>query len=519
MAKIRRLALCILLAGCAPPQAPPHGPAVSVAEKPEPLTAAVEAEIRQFCGDCHALPRPETFPRDAWPQEIERGFGLYFESGRSDLRVPRILDVVRFYTERAPKELSIPLPPEADAAISLKWRAANGPEGDRSLLPATANVCFRPARDGQPAVLLTSDMRSGEVYESQRVAGGGWSGTVLARLANPAHLDPCDLDQDGREDLLVAELGSLDPADHQAGRVTWLRRDEEGRGYQVRVLADRLGRVADVRAADFDRDGDLDLVVAEFGWHRTGRILLLEHPGGRDPSGPFGVRVLYSYPGTIHVPPCDLNGDGWIDFIALVSQHQETVLAFLNQGDGTFSPQVLWSAEDPSFGSSGIELVDLDDDGDLDVLGTSGDTFDNKHVKPYHGVYWLENEGRFPFRHTLLTPLPGAYRAVAGDVDGDGDRDIVASAFLPFEPLTALDVERQQSLVLLERTDKKEFRRHGIEWGRMDHATLTLDDLDGDGDLDLAVGEFPRDGELPHPRFRVWWNEGAVTRAAETRTK
>src|SRR5688572_26240056 len=48
---------------------------------------------------------------------------------------------------------------------------------------------------------------------------------------------------------------------------------------------------------------------------------------------------------------------------------------------------------DPSFGGSGIELVDFDGDGDLGVLYTNGDTFDSFFVKPYHGVRWIENQG------------------------------------------------------------------------------------------------------------------------------
>lgn len=134
----------------------------------------------------------------------------------------------------------------------------------------------------------------------------------------------------------------------------------------------------------------------------------------------------------IHVPTCDLDGDGRLDFVASVSQHQETVFAFLNRGEGKIEKQKLWSAEDPSFGSSGLELVDLDDDGDLDVLGTCGDTFDNKHVKPYHGVYWLENRGalripapRVGVRPRRLSRTRGGHRFGRGQ--GCGCRGLLAA--------------------------------------------------------------------------------------------
>ncbi len=40
------------------------------------LTPATEARIEAFCGNCHALPRPESFPRDLWHTEVLRGYGV-----------------------------------------------------------------------------------------------------------------------------------------------------------------------------------------------------------------------------------------------------------------------------------------------------------------------------------------------------------------------------------------------------------------------------------------------------------
>src|SRR5207237_8018061 len=128
----------------------------------------------------------------------------------------------------------------------------------------------------------------------------------------------------------------------------------------------------------------------------------------------FAPRVLDNRHGATHVPVADLNGDGKPDFVALMSQEHETVVAFLNEGGGRFRKETIYTAPHPSFGSSGIQLVDLDGDGDLDVLYTNGDSLDAPYLlKPYHGVQWLENTGSFPFTHHRLADVYAARRPLA----------------------------------------------------------------------------------------------------------
>ena len=68
--------------------------------------------------------------------------------------------------------------------------------------------------------------------------------------------------------------------------------------------------------------------------------------------------------------------------------------------------------------------MDLNGDGELDVLYTNGDALDKPHVlTPYHGVQWLENRGALPVRRTTPSPpLYGAHRAVAADFRGAASR-------------------------------------------------------------------------------------------------
>jgi hypothetical protein len=316
-----------------------------------------------------------------------------------------------------------------------------------------------------------------------------------------------DLDGDGILDVLVANLGSFYPTDDRCGSVVWLRGRPDGTFTPIPLL-EGVGRVADVRAADFRGVGKLDLVVAAFGWRKTGEVLYLENRTTDWSRPKFVPRMLDARHGAIHVPVGDIDGDGRPDFVALISQEHETVVAFLNQGDGKFKKKTLYQAPHPGYGSSGIELVDLNGDGLLDVLYTNGDSLDPPYLlKPYHGVQWLENTGKFPFRHHHLASMYGAMRAVAADFSGRGRKEIVAVSFLParwFPERKGLGLD---AAVLLERTAPGKVVRHPLEKVACEHFTCAAGDLFGDGTMHLVTGNFWfTEGRKGRPGVTVWEN-------------
>ena len=240
---------------------------------------------------------------------------------------------------------------------------------------AISHVCLYDVDHDKRLDIVAGEMRTGPVMVG--LAKDRYALKMIARLAHPAHIEPIDLDKDGLNDFLVADLGSFLPDDHANGAVYWLRRRRD-QSFVTVPIATRLPRTADARAADFDGDGDLDIVVGSFGWRFTGKVTLLENKT-RDWKMPlFESRELDPRTGAIHVIPTDVNKDGKPDIVVLFAQQHETVVAFINKGRGfEFEAKPIYEGPHPNWGSSGIELVDLDKDGDLDVLLAHGDSFDD----------------------------------------------------------------------------------------------------------------------------------------------
>jgi hypothetical protein len=479
--------------------------------------AELEKQARVVCGGCHALPPPDILPQRAWRDEFVRmmfirdnrlpPIGSPETVYRTVQLPPDMEQVLPLYTSRAPERLPVPEAWPEPGESPVRFERTSASPADMPGTPAVSSVQLVDFdRDGTLDILGT-DMRQGVVFTRRPANSGNLS--IVASIPHPARVSLADVDRDGIQDLLVADLGEFFPADHSKGSVIWLRGLANGK-YGAEWL-DGWPRVADVETADFNGDGRNDLLVAAFGWRKSGRVAILENQSTSVSQPAFANHTIDPRPGGIDAIPADLNRDGKMDFVTLLAQEHETVLAYINNVSGGFSfdQKIIYAAPHPNWGSSGIQLVDLDKDGDLDVLLTHGDTFDDGIVKPYHGIQWLENTGGYPFvQHTLAT-MPGVHRAVAADVDIDGDLDVVAGALLAGG--SDLDEKLLPALAWLEQTKPGTFVRHTIEMGFPRHATLDVGDIDGDGDMDIVTGSFSI-GKSSAGWIDVWVN-GVKNRA------
>jgi len=372
--------------------------------------------------------------------------------------------------------------------------------GEKGDLSKIANVQILDFDDDGQNDILVCDISRNQVLVYYQSAGNQWEERVLGSdLKDPAHATPVDIDNDGDRDIVVSVLGDILPSDEIVGKVVLLE-NEDGQ-YTQRVLLDDVRRVADVQPGDLDSDGDLDLAVAVYGYAR-GEILWLENRG----DGQYRDHLLLSRPGVSHVSVEDYDGDGDLDLATVVSRDEEEVWGLENLGNGEFQPRRLFFTHNFDAGSGGLVACDLDQDGDQDFLIPWGDNLEFGHgwPQPYHGCIWLENLGQWKFQHRRIGTFGGAYAAAPGDLDADGDLDVV---------LVSMSNDwrdpQHESVVWLENDGNQTFTTWRIDTLPVQLITVACGDLNGDGRDDIVAGGFHLPfGKHEEQRLTAWLSAG-----------
>ncbi len=199
---------------------------------------------------------------------------------------------------------------------------------------------------------------------------------------------PADLDGDGDEDLLACSGMDL---------AAWYPNLGNGSiGLRERFCQTMAGAY-DISASDIDLDGDQDLVTASYygDW-----VCWYANSG----NGTFSRQnVIVEHKNQVSASrTADLNGDGLSDIVTNVGS---CAIIWNNNGGSSWTPDTL-----PGAGVSRCE-VDLDGDGDLDLVGSAK---------------WYENDGSGLFT-THAEPQLVAGTVRAGDMTGDGVVDLVIS--------------------------------------------------------------------------------------------
>jgi hypothetical protein len=338
-------------------------------------------------------------------------------------------------------------------------------------------------RDGLVDVLYCEAQRNTVRWIRQSPRGVFNERVIGEDIRGPAHVSAADVNGTGRLDVLVAGMGQIFPSNDRIGAVVVLE-NLDNRDFRPHVILERVARVSDVRAGNFSghRDGKLDLAIGQFGYAQ-GEVRWMKNLGGWK----FESRIVSTLSGCVHTPVADFDGDGVPDFAALLSQEWEEVHVFRNVGGADPQNAIAWGSTNEDYGSSGLEVADVNRDGKPDLIYTNGDGFDYAAVgfRAWHGLQWLENLGAGRFAFHRVGDLPGAYGPCAADLNGDGFVDLIAvSAFAEWSKPNA------GSMMAGLNDGRQNFTPVVLARNPTHLITAAVGDLDGNGVPVIVTGGF-----------------------------
>jgi VCBS repeat protein len=225
--------------------------------------------------------------------------------------------------------------------------------------------------------------------------------------------------------------------------------------------------VGSVALGDMDADGDLDFCAGN--WNGQDNRLYMNGSIHRSTHFPAQTIISTDVSVPYWVYAADLDNDGDID--ALSASNNDNKIAWYENTDGagTYGPQQIISTD--AGGASSVSAVDFDGDGDLDVLSSSEN--DDK-------IAWYENTdgaGTFGSQQIISTDAFYPETAIAADVDGDGDLDVLSASM------------GDDKIAWYENTDGGGTfgPQQIIASTSMAATSVYAADVDGDGDLDVLT--------------------------------
>ncbi len=231
---------------------------------------------------------------------------------------------------------------------------------------------------------------------------------IAVTVADAAYVSAGDMDRDGDSDIIVGSWSD----NNQNGSMSWYENDGN-QNFTEHIVTSGRTHMRTIIPADLDKDGDIDLIAAEYG---DGKVAWFDNNGSQS----FTEHILDAdTPNLYSVVVADLDGDGYLD-IASSPDGNGNLYWFRNNHDGTFAAhQLLVGTDANEYGD--IKTADFDNDGDTDLLYSA-------YGQGEVGLFRNDGSGNFT-KELIATGLRQPSTMAVGDLDFDGDLDFGIALF------------------------------------------------------------------------------------------
>lgn len=284
-----------------------------------------------------------------------------------------------------------------------------------------------------------------------------------------------DIDKDGVEDFVVGERT-------QAPSVVWYKYN--GKTWDRFVIDDaRKNPEAGGDFYDIDRDGDLDIIL---GQDASGNAIWWWENPYPDFSKPWTCRYIKNSGAHKHHDQtvADFDGDGQVEFVSWNQQAKQLLLFEIPSDPKSTEP---WPSTVIYSWSSGRERegfpsipVDIDLDGKVDIVG---------------GGRWFKHTGGTKYEEHVIDAEMAFTQCAAGQLVKGGRPEVV------FSP-----GDMDGPAKWYEWTGNA-WTAHELRQVIHGH-TCEIRDIDGDGNLDIFIGEMGNPGAGDKARTFIWFGDG-----------
>jgi len=247
-------------------------------------------------------------------------------------------------------------------------------------------------------------------YENDGAPDPSWTPADITTSADGAFsVFAADMDNDGDMDVLSASS--------EDDTIAWYENNNgDGSSWTAADIDTNADGAFSVFAADMDNDGDMDILSASYD---DDTIAWYENNGNANPSW-TAVDIDTNADGASSVFAADFDNDGDMDIVS-ASYDDDTIAWYEN--DGTSDPS--WTAEDIDTNADraySVFAADMDNDGDIDILSAS---IMDHTIAWYENdgnadPSWIAAD--------IATSADYARSVYAADMDNDGDMDVLSAS-------------------------------------------------------------------------------------------